>query len=156
MFNGIIIHTGKVKSLEKSNKSILIGIKSDLRFSKKDLGSSVSCNGVCLTITKIIKNVIFFYISYETLKKTNFKTVKINELINLEKSLFGKYFRSFSQGHVDTTAKIKKNWFYWQIMVVEFREIQNLKYSKFLVEKASITINGVSLTISKITKKIFI
>ncbi len=156
MFNGIIIHTGKVKSLEKSNKSILIGIKSDLRFSKKDLGSSVSCNGVCLTITKIIKNVIFFYISYETLKKTNFKTVKINELINLEKSLvFGRSISGhFSQGHVDTTAKIKKIDFIDKSWLLNL-EIQNLKYSKFLVEKASITINGVSLTISKITKKNF-
>ena len=60
MFNGIIYRTGKVKYIKKGYKSIYIGIKTNINFNRKDIGASVSCNGVCLTIEKISKNLIFF------------------------------------------------------------------------------------------------
>ena len=60
MFNGIIHNIGKVKYLKKNNNNFFIGIQTSLKFSKKDIGSSVSCNGVCLTVTSLKKNVIFF------------------------------------------------------------------------------------------------
>ena len=83
MFNGIIYNTGKVISLKKTKKSIFIGIHSNITFTKKDLGSSISCNGVCLTLVRIDKKKIYFYLSNETLKRSNFKAVKINQpLIN--------------------------------------------------------------------------
>ena len=156
MFNGIIFDTGKITSLQKNKKSILIGISTKLRLKKKDIGSSISCNGVCLTLTKIKKNLIFFYISNETLKKSNFNNSKIGQEINLEKSIiYGqKISGHFIQGHVDTTAKIKKielidkSWF----MKLQ---IQNKSLKKFLVDKASVSINGVSLTISKTSNKYF-
>ena len=78
MFNGIIYNTGKVISLQKTKKSIFIGILSNIIFKKKDLGSSISCNGVCLTLVKIDKNRIYFYLSNETLRRSTFRTVKIN------------------------------------------------------------------------------
>ena len=55
MFNGIIFNTGKVKSIERDKNSALISIETNLKFLQKDLGSSISCNGVCLTVTKIKK-----------------------------------------------------------------------------------------------------
>ena len=110
MFNGIVFNTGKIVLVKKDRRSIVINVKTNLKFSKKDLGSSVSCNGVCLTITKIKGKIINFYISKETLNRSNFKSIKKNQIINLEKSLsFGeKISGHFTQGHVDTTAKIKK------------------------------------------------
>ena len=60
MFNGIIYNIGKVEILKKE-KSLLIGIKPEIKFSNKDLGSSISCNGVCLTLSKIEKNIIFLH-----------------------------------------------------------------------------------------------
>ena len=91
MFNGIIFNTGKVISIEKSKKSIFIGIFTNTIFKKKDLGSSISCDGVCLTLVKIHNKKIYFYLSNETLKRSNFRSVKINQIINLEKSLsYGK------------------------------------------------------------------
>ena len=91
MFNGIIFNTGKVKNIKKKKNSIYVGIQTKVNFSKKDLGSSICCNGVCLTLDKISNKKIFFFIFKETLKKKNFKTLKINQIINLEKSLtFGK------------------------------------------------------------------
>lgn len=156
MFNGIIFNIGHVRFIKKNKNSKLIGVETKLKFNKIDIGSSISCNGVCLTLVKIKKNLIFFYISNETLKRSNYKKVKIGETINLEKSLkYGhKVSGHFVQGHVDTTAKVKKINFIdktWQIKL----QISNKNYSKFLEEKASISINGVSLTISKVFKSNF-
>ena len=156
MFNGIIFNIGKIQSIEKNKNNILIGIKSKLKFKKKEIGSSISCNGVCLTVSKISKGLVFFYISRETLKRSNFKDIKIGQIINLEKSLiYGqKISGHFTQGHVDTTARIVKINIIgksWEIKL----KIKNNKLSKFLEEKASITINGVSLTISKVLNNYF-
>ena len=156
MFNGIIFNTGKVKSIKRSENNAFISIETGLKFTSNDLGSSVSCNGVCLTVTKINNNIINFYVSKETLKRTNFKFIKKNEIINLEKSLtYGqKISGHFSQGHVDTVAIIKKIIFLdktWKISC----KINDEKFNKFLVDKASISINGVSLTISKVLNNFF-
>ena len=156
MFNGIIYNIGKVQFIKKNKKSIYIGIKTNINFKKKDLGASVSCDGVCLTIAKIRKNIIYFYISKETLKRSNFKLIKINQLINLEKSIsFGQTISGhFIQGHVDTVAKLKKITFVDKAWLMKF-QILDRRLSKFLMEKASISINGVSLTISKVNKFFF-
>ena len=85
MFNGIIFNTGKVKLVKKKNKSITLVVKTNLSLNKKDLGSSICCNGVCLTLTKISGKLIYFYLSDETLKRSNFKNIKKDQLVNLEK-----------------------------------------------------------------------
>ena len=156
MFNGIVFNTGKVKSIKKSVNNILIGIETGLKFTTNDLGSSVSCNGVCLTVIKITNKIINFYISKETLKRTNFKFIKKNEIINLEKSLtYGqKISGHFSQGHVDTIANIKKITFLDKTWLIRLK-LNDKKFSKFLIDKASISINGVSLTISKVLNSFF-
>ena len=148
MFNGIVFHTGQVKSIIKNKKNILIQIKTNLKFSKKDIGSSISCDGVCLTLVKIKGKLIKFYLSSETLKISNFKFIKINQIINLEKSLvYGKKISgNFTQGHVDTVAQIEKIKLIGESWIIKFK-IKDKKFNKFLVEKASISINGVSLTI---------
>ena len=156
MFNGIIYNTGIIKKIFKKKKSLFIGIKSNLKFKQNEIGSSVNCSGVCLTITKIQKNIIYFYISNETIDRSNFKKIKIGQVINLEKSLiYGqKISGHFTQGHVDTTAKIIKISIIdnsWSVKLA----INNKKFMKFLEEKASISINGVSLTVSKVYKKDF-
>ena len=156
MFNGIIYNTGIVKLIKKNNNSIYIGISTNLKFNKKDLGTSIACNGVCLTLTEIKGRIIYFYISKETIKRSNFDTIKLNQIINLEKSLtYGqKISGHFTQGHVDTTAKIKKISFFDKTWLIRFK-IKNTSFNRFIVEKASISINGVSLTISKVLNKYF-
>ena len=153
MFNGIIYNTGKIHSINKKKSSLFIGIQSKMKFNSKEIGSSVSCDGVCLTLVKIKKNIIYFYISSETLKRSNFKLLKINNIINLEKSiLFGqKISGHFTQGHVDTVAKIKKISIVDKSWIIKL-QILNNNFNRFLIEKASISINGVSLTISKVIK----
>ena len=148
--------TGKIKYIKKNKKTYQIGIISKLNFKKKDIGSSVCCDGVCLTLINIKKKLIFFYLSVETINRSNFKYLKIGKIVNLEKSLtFGqKISGHYTQGHVDTTAIIQN------IKIVDKSWILKLKikdrnFSKFLIEKASISINGVSLTISKVFNNFF-
>ena len=157
MFNGIIYDQGIIKNIKKNPRYVLgssvIEIKSNIKLKKSDIGESVSCDGVCLTLIGIKnKNSFFFYLSKETLKRSNFKNVIIGKSVNMEKSLyFGKKISGhYTQGHVDTTAKIK------DIKIIEKSWVIDLKipnkFQKYLVEEASISVNGVSLTISKITK----
>ena len=152
MFNGIIKHTGKISKIYKNNNNCIIEILSKIKFSKNEIGSSISCSGACLTLEKYKGNLSKFYISKETLNRTNFKSSNKGDLINLEKSLkYGDRISGhFAQGHVDTTSIIKKIDFVGKSWFVNFKLPK--KYMKYLIQKGSITINGVSLTISKILK----
>ena len=156
MFNGIIYNTGTIHSINRTKNSLIVGIKSKLRFNFREIGSSVCCNGVCLTLTKVKKNIIYFYLSNETLIRSNFKLLKKNQIINLEKSIsYGQRISGhFTQGHVDSVAKIQKVKIIDKTWIISF-QILNKNLAKYLMEKASISINGVSLTISKVTKNSF-
>jgi riboflavin synthase len=155
MFNGIIYNQGNVKKIIKRSKGINIFLKSDLKINTKDIGISISCDGVCLTLISFQKKVMEFFLSNETIKRSKFKYVKINHKVNLELPL--KYGQKISghicQGHVDTIGKILL------IKKIDKAYLFDLKIKKkekkHLIEKASICINGISLTISKITKKGF-
>ena len=155
MFNGIIYNQGTVKRITKRLKGINIFVKSNLKVSSKDMGLSVACDGVCLTLISYKSKIMEFYLSNETLIRSKFKFLKTNDVLNLELPL--KYGTKISghicQGHVDTVGiinfikKIDKSYLF------DF-EIPK-KERKHLIEKASICVNGISLTISKITKKGF-
>ena len=155
MFNGIIYNQGTVKKITKRPKGINIFVKSNLKVSSKDMGLSVACDGVCLTLISYKSKIMEFYLSNETLIRSKFKFLKTNDVLNLELPL--KYGTKISghicQGHVDTVGivnfikKIDKSYLF------DF-EIPK-KERKHLIEKASICVNGISLTISKITKKGF-
>ena len=155
MFNGIIFNTGSIKKIYKRKKGLNIFIKSDLKISNKDIGISVACDGVCLTLISVKKKIMEFYLSNETVKRSKFKYLKVNDLINLELPL--KYGQNISghicQGHVDTTGKILNIKKVDKSYIFDF-EI-NIKERKNIIEKASICINGISLTVAKITKKGF-
>ena len=155
MFNGIIFNKGNVEKILKRSKGINIFIKSNIKLSKKDIGISVACDGVCLTLITIKNKIMEFYLSNETIQRSKFKYLKVNDHINLELPL--KYGQKISghicQGHVDSVGKIlyikkidKSYLFDFQI---------SSKERKNLIEKASICVNGISLTISKVTKKGF-
>ena len=157
MFTGIVQGCGEV--LDFSNGKMQIKTSLDLNDCK--IGSSISCNGACLTVTEINKideKFIFSVnLSEETILRTNFKLInKDNSIINLEKSLkFGDEIAGhFVYGHVDCISKILKiekllnSW--------EYTFDKNLiTKSIFLVEKTSIAINGISLTVAKVNTNNF-
>ena len=155
MFNGIIFNKGIVKKILKRPKGINIFILSSIKLTKKDIGISIACDGVCLTLITIKKKIMEFYLSNETIQRSKFKFLRINNQINLELPL--KYGQKISghicQGHVDTVGKIKNikkiDKSYLFDFEIPFKERKNI------IEKASICINGISLTISKVTKKGF-
>ena len=155
MFNGIIYYRGLITKIIKRPKGIDIFIKSNLKLTKKDIGISVACDGVCLTLITIKNKILEFYLSNETLLRSNFSQIKKNDQINLELPLkFGqKISGHICQGHIDTVGKtinvkkIDKSYLF------EFKIPKNQK--KYLMEKASICVNGISLTISKVFKNNF-
>tara|TARA_B100000674_G_C37847082_1_gene918164 strand:- start:468 stop:1052 length:585 start_codon:yes stop_codon:yes gene_type:complete len=155
MFNGIIFNNGKVKKILVTNKGKSLFIFSKLPLTKKNIGMSIACDGVCLTLVSVKKGILEFYLLNETINRSKFKYLKVGDSINLELPL--KYGQDISghicQGHIDTTSKIVNISKKGSSRVLEFEV--NKKYKKVLIEKASILINGVSLTISKITKKGF-
>lgn len=155
MFTGIIKNKGKVVSIVKKNKGYEVKINSNLVFSKKNIGTSISINGVCLTLTKFLNKNLFFFISYSTFQITNFKYLKKNSTVNLEQSLkFGDEIAGhFVQGHIDTVGKVislKKLAKTWTFLIKV-----DSKFSHLLVDKGSITIDGISLTIVKSFKNQF-
>ncbi len=155
MFNGIIFNKGLITKISKRSKGINIFVKSDLKLTSKDIGVSVACDGVCLTLITFKKKIMEFYLSNETVKRSKFKFLKVKDLINLELPL--RYGQKISghicQGHVDTTGKVLSVKKVDKSFIFDF-EI-NRKERKNIIEKASICINGISLTISKKTKKGF-
>ena len=150
MFNGIIKNTGKIYRIIKKNNNCFLELSSKLRFNNDEIGSSISCSGACLTLEKYKKNLSQFYISKETLSKTIFQSSKKGDIINLEKSLkYGERISGhFVQGHVDTISLINKINKVGKSWVIDF--YLRKKYKNFIVQKGSIAINGVSLTIAKI------
>ena len=155
MFNGIIYNQGIVTKIIKRQKGLNIFIKSNLSVSKKDMGLSVACDGVCLTLISYKSKIMEFYLSNETIIRSKFKFIKLKDKINLELPL--KYGKNISghicQGHIDTVGKVSSIKKIDKSFLFEF-EIP-IKERKHLIEKASICVNGISLTISKVTKKGF-
>ena len=155
MFNGIIYNQGVVTKIIKRPKGLNIFIKSSFKLTNKDLGLSVACDGVCLTMISFKSNIMEFYLSKETIIRSKFKFLKIKDILNLELPL--KYGTKISghicQGHIDFVGKVlsinkidKSYLFNFEVPPRE--RIQ-------LIEKASICVNGISLTISKVSKKGF-
>ena len=150
MFTGIIEEVGKIVNFLKRSDSLLLEIEAPETVKNCNLGDSICVNGVCLTVTKLTKNSFFADVSPETYRKTNLKFFKTGSLVNLEKSLtlskpLGGHIVT---GHIDDVGKIveinKLRDFYE--IIVEFSE--NLR--KYIVEKGSIAINGISLTVNRV------
>jgi riboflavin synthase len=155
MFNGIILNTGTILKIIKNKNYSEVVLKTNLKFKKSEIGSSLCCNGTCLTITKINNNNVSFYLSIETLRRTNFSSGKIGDLVNIEKSLtYGnKISGHYVQGHIDTTGFVSNITVIDKTWIISFKISKN--YKKFLIDKGSISINGVSLTISTVKKDTF-
>ena len=155
MFNGIIYNQGTVTKIIKRPKGLNIFVKSTLKVSKKDMGLSIACDGVCLTLISFKSKLMEFYLSKETLVRSKFQYLKTKDVINLELPL--KYGTRISghicQGHIDTIAKVTNIKKVDKSYLFEFKV--PVKEQKNLIEKASICVNGISLTISKVSKKSF-
>ena len=150
MFTGIIIGTGKIKKIDrKTGNRSAIKVSVDLGKNSKGLkiGQSVALNGVCLSATKISKNICNFEMIDETMKKTDLGNLKVGSLINVERSLkLGERLEGhFVLGHVDGVAVITKMEKKPKEVKVWFKIPKKLV--KYVVQKGSIALDGISLTV---------
>ena len=157
MFSGIIENKGVVKEFKKLKDYRLI-LDTDLNFKNIKKGSSVCCNGVCLTVTskkRVSKKTrLTFDVSKETVDCTNFDQIKIGDVINIEMSLRvgDEISGHFVFGHVDETAALVSSKRIGASYELKFRISKHLK--KFVAKKGSVAINGISLTINNIKRDI--
>lgn len=146
MFTGIIEEMGIVERLEKEGSNVHFYIKSQMTPELK-IDQSVAHNGVCLTVVEIIASVYKVTAINETLDKTNLGHLRVGEFVNLERAmkLGDRLDGHLVQGHVDQTAICK-----------EIKEMNGSWYFSFIfdpslgnitIEKGSVTVNGVSLTV---------
>ena len=162
MFTGIIQSLGTL-DIVNLNKNIF-NIKTDLDLSNCLIGTSICCDGVCLTVIDIKNNnssyIFSVNIGEETIKRTNINLWKIGKKINLEKSLKvgDELSGHFVYGHIDlnlsvnSIIKLENSWMI-EISLINSYEYKNLQ--KFIVEKGSISINGISLTVANVFKESF-
>jgi len=150
MFTGIIEEVGNIASIEKKGKSLSLIIEAIKVTKKINVGDSVSVNGVCLTATKVIENAFYADVSPETFERTNLKYLNSGSKVNLETSLtlnkpIGGHI---VLGHVDGIGKIisKNRLQEFFEFIIDFPS----ELRKYMIEKGSIAINGISLTINKI------
>lgn len=146
MFTGIIEEVGKVKMIQRGNitkiavecKKVLDGVK---------IGDSIAVSGVCLTVTNIGKDLFTSDIMYETLKTSNLRSLNIGSIVNLERalSISGRLNGHIVTGHVDTVGTIiDKNKING---TTTFKIKIDERYSKYVADKGSIAVDGISLTV---------
>jgi riboflavin synthase len=152
MFTGIVEGQGKIKHLTLKGADAVAEIEAAIGLADLTIGDSIAVNGACLTVTAKTQNSFTADVSAETLAKTTLNNLKSGDKVNLEKSLRvgGFVGGHFVLGHVDATARIlsKTQKSGSIILAVEADE----KLSRFIVEKGSIAIDGISLTVNKLEK----
>ena len=156
MFSGIIKKMGRIKKIESKNGKVYFTISVKNFLYDINIGDSIDCDGVCLTVIEKSKDNFKTELMPETLRLTKFQNSKVGDLINLEKSLkIGQRINGhFVVGHIDGIGIVKK-------IIIDKNNYKEIiikapnKLVKFLAYKGSVCINGVSLTISGVERNLF-
>ncbi|MBQ3928982.1 MAG: riboflavin synthase [Clostridia bacterium] len=151
MFTGIIEEIGIVVEIKHSDTSFYIKIEAKQILSDTHLGDSIAVNGVCLTVTELGKTFFKADVMNETLYRSSLGSLKIGSRVNLERAMLadGRFGGHIVSGHIDgtgTITKIKNDG-----IAVWYTIHTNEKILKYIVEKGSIAIDGISLTVAKVT-----
>ncbi len=149
MFTGIIEGVGEVRSARKKDDALLLEIASEFDIERCNVGDSISVNGCCLTITSRLGKCFWADVSEETISRSTLGKLKPGMRVNLERAMQsgGRFGGHLVQGHVDGIGKV--------IDIIGKTEIQEFSIeiphnlSRYMVEKGSIAVDGVSLTISR-------
>ena len=152
MFSGLVEDVGIVEDFRLAPGGAKLRLRSNLKDLK--IGDSVAVNGVCLTLVSFEKNLLSFDLSQETLNRSNLRFLKKGDLVNLERALKvgDRIGGHILQGHVDFTSRIEgffQRGQHWELRVQIPEE-----YLVYVVEKGSIGIDGISLTINSVQKGI--
>ena len=145
MFTGIISHTTKIKAAKKVSAGLAITFERPRQWADLVLGESVAINGLCLTIERLDSNDFSCILMPETLKKTAFGG-QMPSIVNLERALKvgDRLSGHFVQGHIDCVGKVLST---KKVGASEITIGFPGKFNNFVIDKGSITVNGVALTI---------
>ncbi len=151
MFTGIIEEIGKVKAIVRHSNSIKLTIAVNKILEDMHIGDSICTNGVCLTVTTFDDSSYTADVMPETMNRTNFKDLRVNDLVNCERAMpaNGRFGGHIVSGHIDGTGIISK-------MTKDDKAIRikidtRPEILKYIVEKGSITIDGISLTVTDVS-----
>jgi riboflavin synthase len=155
MFTGIIEEIGEIASVQRGTKSVILTIKADKILEDTKTGDSISTNGVCLTATKIGKGYFTADVMHETIDRSSLGGLSKGSKVNLERAMKadGRFGGHMVAGHIDGIGKIvdikKDDNAIWYTISAKPEII------KYIIEKGSIAIDGISLTVAKITESDF-
>lgn len=155
MFTGIIEEIGIIQSIKKNNKSSVLSIQGKKIFEDIHIGDSISVNGVCLTVTTFSNKTFTADVMNETLSRSSLGSLKNGSYVNLERAMSssGRFGGHIVSGHIDGTGRIIKikrdDNAIWYTIIVEDSLI------RYIVEKGSVAIDGISLTIANVNESSF-
>jgi len=154
MFTGLVETKGQIDSFEKNEDGMILRIHHNDSFNVS-INDSVSCNGVCLTVVKIDNNSFEVQLVNETLNRTTAEFWKEKDELNLERALLPstRMGGHFVQGHVDCVTKIMNVQYFDKSSTWTFEMDDDIE--KYIVEKGSIALNGVSLTVASKNENTF-
>ena len=155
MFTGIVESMGTVKRLARKGEDARLFIDASMNLDDLKIGDSIAINGVCLTVTEKTGSMFSADVSAETMARTTIKLLKSGEKVNLEKSLRMNSFLGghLVLGHVDGMGKIQEK--ITKANSIQFGvEIDN-ELSRYVVEKGSVAVDGISLTVNSCEKNRF-
>jgi len=155
MFTGLIEEKGKLINKIKTGEGLRLVFSARIVFDDLNIGSSISVNGVCLTVVELKKDSFAVDAIEETLKKTNLGRLNVNDFVNLERPLKAdaRLGGHFVLGHVDTTGKVEavKELSNSHFMTISFPE----SFKNYLIYVGSVAIDGVSMTVAEVSNNSF-
>ena len=155
MFTGIIEEVGVIKNIKMGAKSAVITIQANTVMEDIHLGDSIAMNGVCLTVTSFDKNSYSVDVMHATLRRTNLGALKGGSRVNLERAMAadGRFGGHIVAGHVDGTGVITSMKQDDNAVWIDIET--DASVLKYIVEKGSITIDGISLTVAQVDSRSF-
>ena len=155
MFTGIVEELGKVVSIKNGAKSSVLTINGKLIFEDMHIGDSIAVNGVCLTVTSKTNDTFTADVMAETLRRSSLGSLKVGSYVNLERAMAanGRFGGHIVSGHIDGTGEIES--FVREDNAVWVTVKTPEKLLKYIIEKGSIAIDGISLTVAYVDDKCF-
>ncbi len=155
MFTGIVEEVGTIKEIKKGSKSAILTIKGDVVTKGSKLGDSIAVNGVCLTVTSLSGNIFTADVMAETMRRTSLGDLSAGSKVNLERAMAanGRFGGHIVSGHIDGIGTIqnylREDNAVWVTIGAES------KILKYIIEKGSIAIDGISLTVAYVDESCF-
>ncbi len=152
MFTGLVVEKGEIVSLRKKEKGARLSLKAETISADACIGDSIAINGTCLTVVEIKGDTLAFDLSDETLKSSNLGDLKTGDQVNLEPSLRmdSKLGGHFVTGHIDGVGRIKSKNAVGDVYKIVISADDHI--TGLLVEKGSVAIDGISLTVVDVFK----